>query len=201
VLAAAVVIWAGLVGVGFSRIAGFETTPGQQGPAPATWPTASVLPRYDGHRTLVMFVHPKCVCTRASLTELNAIMVGRPAATDALVVFVRPAGVAADWERTDTWASVARIPQTTRLVDAGGEEARRFGAATSGQALLYDAAGTRRFAGGITDSRGHAGDNVGRRSIVALLGGTTPLDAGHAVYGCPLHDAPRGAVPTESSTP
>ena len=55
------------------------------------------------------------------------------------------------------------------LRDDDGAEARRFGAETSGQTLLYDEHGALLFSGGITGARGHAGDNAGRASLVALL--------------------------------
>ena len=51
------------------------------------------------------------------------------------------------------------------LRDDDGAEARRFGAETSGQTLLYDARGALAFSGGITGARGHAGDNAGRASL------------------------------------
>ena len=49
--------------------------------------------------------------------------------------------------------------------------ARRGGSAwrRPGQTLLYDAGGTLIFSGGITGSRGHAGDNAGEAALVALL--------------------------------
>ncbi len=61
--------------------------------------------------------------------------------------------------------------------DADGREARHFGAATSGQTLLYDERGTLVFSGGITGARAHAGDNVGRQSLVALLNREPPAHA------------------------
>jgi hypothetical protein len=50
------------------------------------------------------------------------------------------------------------------------------------------------FAGGITESRGHSGDNAGRSAITAMvLGETLPKAAGHTpVYGCPLFDGASG---------
>ena len=73
--------------------------------------------------------------------------------------------------------------------DDGGAEARAFGVETSGQTLLYDAAGKLRFNGGITGSRGHAGDNAGRKALVALIGETAPDRNGASVFGCPLFAA------------
>jgi hypothetical protein len=71
-------------------------------------------------------------------------------------------------------------------MDIGGRVARRFGAATSGQGLLYDRAGRLRFQGGLTSARGHAGDNAGSAAIVALAQGRVPDTVETPVYGCPL---------------
>ena len=51
---------------------------------------------------------------------------------------------------------------------------------------IYDAEGVLQFAGGITGSRSHAGDNAGRRSLVALMSDGAPERAATSVYGCPL---------------
>jgi hypothetical protein len=70
--------------------------------------------------------------------------------------------------------------------------------ATSGQVLLYDASGRLRFRGGIRPSRGHEGDNTGRRALEALLlgdGAAPPLST--AVFGCPLFH-PRDATAASS---
>ena len=63
---------------------------------------------------------------------------------------------------------------------------QRFGAETSGYVLLYDTHGKLLFKGGITGSRGHAGDNAGESAIVALLEGEKPVLTRTKVYGCSL---------------
>jgi len=75
------------------------------------------------------------------------------------------------------------IPTT---LDLTGAEARRFHVATSGQVLLYDAAGALQFSGGITVGRGHAGDSDGSDSINAVLRGDTPAVRRTPVYGCSI---------------
>jgi hypothetical protein len=73
-------------------------------------------------------------------------------------------------------------------IDEGGAEARRFGAATSGQALLYDAAGRLVFSGGITPARGHSGDSAGRDAIIRWVERGTAPQKSAFVFGCSLHD-------------
>jgi hypothetical protein len=191
--AAGVLTWACLVGVGVKHLSSYATTPGEQEAAPPTWPVETSLAPTSGRSTLVMFVHPKCPCSRASLSELNLIMNADDDHASAFVVFLRPSGVAADWERTDTWESAGIIPRATRIVDRDGAEARRFGALTSGHVVLYDPDGHLQYAGGITESRGHAGNNVGRETVLELLANGAAAHHGHSVFGCPLGETASAA--------
>jgi hypothetical protein len=74
----------------------------------------------------------------------------------------------------------------TVVRDDDGRHAKQFGAATSGQTLLYDQDGALVFSGGITGARAHAGDNLGRQSLVALLNRQPAARTGTSVFGCPL---------------
>jgi hypothetical protein len=134
-----------------------------------------------------MFAHPRCTCTRASLSELTQLMERGRDRMQAAVVFMVPRGASEDWTKTDLWASAARIPGVTVLRDAG-EEAARFGAATSGSVVLYGADGSLLFHGGITPSRGHEGDSFGRERILAFLTTGKADRADAPVFGCALQD-------------
>jgi hypothetical protein len=185
-------VWVGLALVGFKMIMDYKSRPGSEGTAPAAWPVASRFAPSTGKSTLVMFVHPRCACTRASLYELNAIMDRAGGKAAGYVVFILPSGVGREWIHTDTWASAARIAGMTAVADPDGREAARFGAETSGQVVLYDAGGRLQFAGGITDSRGHIGDNMGQRTLGERIASpvTSPAvsPSRHAVFGCPMGD-------------
>ena len=77
-------------------------------------------------------------------------------------------------------------------MDVDGTEAGRFGAATSGQVLLYDAGGRLRFSGGLTSTRGHPGESPGHRRIAAVVGGGDTEEATTRVFGCALAGSPEG---------
>jgi len=188
-IVAAVVIWGILVAGGIQLVARYSTAAGAQDAAPVRWPVASILRPELGQSTLVMFVHPGCPCSRASLNELNVIMNEERGQSSAFVVFLHPDGVGADWAKTSTWQTAANIPRTTRVVDHGGIEAKRFGALTSGHLVVYDATGQLQFAGGITASRGHEGDNVGRQTVLAALHTGRAGAHGHEVFGCAFDSA------------
>jgi len=133
-----------------------------------------------------MLAHPRCTCTRASLAELAELLARAKERPRTYVVFVKPGGTGVDWEHTDLWRTAAALPGVTVLRDDAGVEARRFGAATSGQVLLYAPDGRLLFSGGATGARAHPGDNLGRASIVALLNHDAALERTTPVFGCPL---------------
>jgi hypothetical protein len=185
-LSIATAVWLIAAGLGLSTLWKYDNAPGEAATAPATWPSASVLAHAPGQPTLILLAHPQCTCTPASLAELAEVLARARTHPRAYVVFLKPEGVADEWLHSSLWNAAAAIPGVTLVRDDDGREARRFGGATSGQALLYDGGGALRFSGGITGSRSHAGDNDGRRSLVALLSDGQPERASTSVFGCPL---------------
>jgi hypothetical protein len=175
--------------LGFSSAAGVDPSP------PVRWPAESRLTRTAGQATLVMLLHPGCAGSRASLEELDRLMVETRGLASVHVLFFTPAGAPPDWGGTDLWRKAAAIPGVQVGRDDGGAEAARFGAATSGQVLLYATGGELRFSGGITPARGHEGDNEGRRAIAALLTATGAARRSRSpVFGCSLRDPERTEV-------
>jgi hypothetical protein len=183
----ATLIWAFAVGAGLERVWRYESTPGAMADGPQIWPGSMLVKPRPGEPTLIMFVHPRCPCSRASLAELREIMARAQGHLNASVLFLRPQGAADMWESTPTWAEAQNISGVITGVDRDGAEAARFGAATSGHTVLYSPAGQLLFAGGITAARGHVGDNSGRQSVLALLKNKN-ADRAHAIYGCRLRD-------------
>lgn len=180
--------WLGLVGAGGYLAFHYETTAGDRAVSGPHWPDDTQLARAADGTTVVMFVHPECGCTAASLAELAEVVdAERPARL--LIVFV--GGDAAALPTSASWRAAGRIPGAIRVRDPGGPtgEAHAFGAQTSGHVAVYDRRGALVFAGGITGSRGHVGDNVGRRAVLDALRGAPPATAVHAVFGCSLEDA------------
>jgi hypothetical protein len=184
-LAAAAVWFLGIL-FGVETLRRYESTPGHAGSAPAHWPGESRIDPPSTSPALVMLVHPQCSCTAASLDELEAIMAQAHGALSAWVLFARPMNMPQGWERSATWAQAQRIPGVTVRLDPDGKEATLFGALTSGEVVLYDRHGTLIFSGGITGARGHVGDNVGRRLVLAILVHGQAAAASHEVYGCAL---------------
>jgi hypothetical protein len=181
-------LWLALVLGGMLALGRYKSTAGEVAHAPAAWPKGTTLPRAAGRPTLLMFAHPFCPCTRASMAELARLMTKANGALDAHVVFVRPDGASGTWEDTELWDSARAIPGVTAHLDANAQEAERFASLTSGQVLLYSVNGELQFEGGITPARGHEGDNAGVERVLALAGGADAGLTDTPVFGCPLHD-------------
>lgn len=193
------VVWVCAVGAGFGLMFNFSTKPGPVAASSAQWPKDSKIVRTPGRATLVMFAHPHCPCTRASIGELAVLHTRAPDLVTSYVLFVAPTGASTDWEKTDLWQSASAIPGVTALKDKDGVEAKRFNAIASGQTMLYFADGQLRFSGGITAARGQSGDNAGRDAIVSLLRTGTAERTSTSVFGCVLHDPDPATLQTDTT--
>jgi hypothetical protein len=164
----------------------YENAPGIAANAPSRWPAGTSLRLASDRPTLVFLAHPQCTCTRASLGELAEAIAHAEIQPKTYVVFLKPSAFADGWEKSGLWEAATALPNTTVLTDVDGREALRFGAATSGQTMVYGLTGELLFSGGITGSRGHPGDNAGRASVVALLNHLKPENTDTNVFGCSL---------------
>lgn len=188
-------LWAGLVVVGIGRLEDYAQQPGAPAQPPVSWPATSSIARKAGKAQLIMLVHPRCPCTRASVEELSQLMAHGQGRVQAHVLFIVPEGTEEGWAVTDLWRSAGSIPGVEVLLDKAGREASRFRVATSGETLLYGPDGGLLFGGGITESRGHSGDNAGREAILSLLLLKKPETNETPVFGCPLFDRRSVAPP------
>jgi len=180
-------LWVAAIALGMFAVLNHSYTPGDDsGVAPQNWPVRSGISVVSGKPTLVMFVHPKCPCTRASVNELAILMTRCQDRVNAHVMVVNPTGVPADWPNTSLVQSARRVPGVAVGMDDKGREARLFGANTSGLVVLYDGSGRLLFSGGITGARGHEGDNDGLSYVVGVLHGEAPAQAKAPAFGCSL---------------
>jgi len=183
---AVAVVWLGAAAAGLSMLWQYDNAAGESANAPKNWPATTHLVRAADRDTLIMLAHPHCTCTSASLAELAEVLARADVRPKTIVVFMKPATFDEGWEQTDLWRTAKKLPNVSVIRDDEGREAQAFGAATSGQTMLYDQRGTLQFSGGITGARAHQGDNVGRQSLVALLNGAPRVRAETNVFGCPL---------------
>jgi hypothetical protein len=192
-MALAVVVWAVMVCLGLKVVLDYQVKPGLAARAPATWPAASTIRRMQGRPTLLLFAHPHCPCTRATVSELARLEARSHDVFQTFIVFAIPEGCDSAWADTELLRSASTMPGASVVVDRTDAESRRFGAFTSGQTLVYDAGGHLVFAGGITPGRGHAGDNAGSDAVLAIAHSMTPDRSDTPVFGCAL-DTPRAGT-------
>jgi len=164
-------------------------TAGEVAVAPHEWPASSRLARVAGRPTTVLFVHPSCPFTPASLEGLGEVAKQMRGQLDIHVVFTLPDGPDESWRTGPIWQAAAAIPGAQLHADEGAEETRRFRARTSGLVALYDARGRLVFNGGITGARGHVGDSGGRQRMVEQLLDPGAPAATWPVFGCALGTA------------
>jgi hypothetical protein len=179
-------LWSLAIAAGFYALVRYQFAPGVSANAPLQWPSQSQVSLHAQRSTLLMLLHPRCPCSRASVAELSQLMSHESTKLKAYVMFVRPKNAGENWEKTDLWSSAAAIPGVTVIPDIDGKEAERFKSQTSGQTLVYDADGRLLFTGGITAARGHIGDNQGLEKVKAILTKKPEQPASTVVFGCSL---------------
>lgn len=145
----------------------YESAPGQGARPPARYPEGRALPR------LLLFLHPECPCSRATLEELAQI---RPQVQLEVVLSRQPSA--------ELLSRLSRFTGAELTPDPEGRQREIYQVWTSGQLIGYDAQGKLGFCGGITASRGQAGPSLGRANLLAWLNGQ-PVQEG-SVFGCPL---------------
>jgi hypothetical protein len=179
-------IWLLAVLGGVVVLGRYSLAAGPAAVAQKRWPTDLNLPRIAGRDTLVMVVHPECPCSRASMRELAEIQANCGDHLSIQILFAQPRGLARDVQSTDLWQSASQIPGARSIVDNDGTLAHGFGAKTSGQVFLFDRTGILQFSGGITDARGHEGDNAGQLAIEDIAHERKPQVVRTPVFGCSL---------------
>lgn len=180
------VVWALLLAAGAGALSRYEF----KGSVPAgladQWPDNPVV-RLDTERpTLLMFLHPRCPCSAASIAQLDRVLTRYPGRFRVCVLIARPAGVPEHWEEGANLEAARRLPDSTLLLDQDGAIAQRYGAVYSGTVQAFGREGNRLFTGGITASRGHEGESLGSLSLLDIGAGETPSVAEMPVFGCPL---------------
>ena len=195
ILPVIVSIWVVLVGSAFAGLLAYHNMPGERRDHTEVWPANNSI-QIDAQRAnLVVFIHPQCPCSVATLNELARIQSACGVRLKIQVVFYCPSDK--HWEDTSKVRQALTIPNVHIANDIDGKLAKRFGALTSGHSFLYSTDGRRVFSGGITPARGHEGENLGRNSIVNyVLEGKTTCDKTN-VFGCPILDSPSEVVINE----
>jgi hypothetical protein len=186
---ALITVWAIAVAFGLHALMTYKGKAGAAGQTPDIWPSNELMAAPSKKPLLVMFAHPRCPCTKASLGELELLVARAPDKFEAAVLFYEPEKGSGAWSNTASIDIARNIPGVRVLLDKEGQVAKRFAAETSGQTALYSAKGKLLFSGGITGSRGHLGENQGFDAILQLVSHPSPLPQKTTkVFGCGLFE-------------
>lgn len=176
---------------GWYQMLHFSTTPGEQESGPATWPHAEPRPGAGQAPLLLVFIHPGCSCTHATLQELDRLLAENHGPIDVVLEVYRSKAMV-----NSGYSSVLDVTpwfdrRAILAADVDGRMARLFRARTSGEVLLYSEGGVLLFQGGMTAERAQLGRSVGAvRLHQALLSGLPARDQS-PVFGCPIFHLPR----------
>jgi len=178
--------WVGGLVAGAAIIMDYQFTPGARPLEVRVWPvkashTLSIL-----LPTLILFAHPECPCSDASLDELASLVASHPGRIQSIVYFYKPSTFPNNWEKTKLWFKAARIPGATVVLDVDGVQAQIFHAVTSGATYLFSPNGMTVFQGGITKGRGQRGLNPGLVAIESYLSDGKEERREARTYGCSL---------------
>lgn len=180
-----IAVWAVSIGIGFVRLTDYASRPGKPANVSPKLPAGIFTGSGKNLPKLVLFIHPRCPCSRSTLNELARMVANRQAHAEIKIFFYKPADQSAEWVETDLWENAKRIPGVEIAV-MSEEEIEKFGVVTSGQAILYDAESEIVFSGGITPGRGHEGMSSGRSEIENYLENGKISIRETPVFGCLL---------------
>ncbi len=185
-LLAAYSLWIGLVLIGHLVLFEYEMTASPLADTRRIFPEKSTIQLAHGRQNIVMFLHPMCPCSLSSVDEFRELM--RSGQKDLLgtVVAYMPRDQEAEWSLQPVFSSLKRIRNVSVVYDIDGVQTKLFGATTSGHVLIYDGRGILQFTGGITDSRGHTGDNANYELAKKTIVARNPKFTTAPVYGCAL---------------
>lgn len=185
----ALLTWGLLIGVGLRIQEKYSTTPGAIETSLRSWPKTSHIPFVKNSLpTLLVFLHPKCPCSSATLRELGILMARTNGKANVYAVFAKPKSWTVEEVKGRLWKNANKIRGVKVFIDESSVEAKGFGALTSGHAALFNSNGDLVFTGGITAGRGHEGDNPGLSSIANFIHSGSTLLPQSKVFGCALYN-------------
>jgi hypothetical protein len=179
---AACALWTAALVSGFALVHVDMAAPGKSLPAPAAWPIDASLTLDAATPTILIFAHPKCPCTRATVRQLASLSPDLRAS----VTLVLSGPALRTYENQPLATLAHELLGASIALDPSGVDARRFGAQTSGHVVAYSPSGQLLFSGGITPGRGHEGPTDALAALAFALREGGACDDPSIVYGCPI---------------
>ena len=184
-------LWAVGILMGLHELNAYSTTPSFTPAAMPPWPHHTQIPLASNRPTLVLTLHPRCACSRATIHEFARLVSRLPTSPQLIILLYRPMGIAPSWAETSLVEQARRIPGVRLVPDPDGQEAARRGMPVSGHATLYSRTGQVLFSGGLTYARGHEGENEGSAAVFAIMAQRYPAVTQTPVFGCSTRQSPQ----------
>lgn len=179
-------IWLAAVTVGFYTLLSYSFTTKPLTLSDKVWPMKSKLIHGD-KPALVMFLHPYCPCSKASLNQLMQLLTKQNLENIKInFVFYKPSQDYSEWQKGTLWSIAETIPGANLIIDKDGKEFKNFHPGSSGDVFFYDTKGHLVFRGGITPERGHMGPNFGESQLKRAINGKYDNLSIFPVLGCSL---------------
>lgn len=181
-----VLLWALMVSLCFIGLMQYKAEPGTQSQPPKVAPTANE-PHSSLNNQLLVFLHPQCACSFATLNELKRLMHSIND-TPTLTIYFADIMPIAELKTHGLWELATSISSAHVTIDTDNQRIDTFDQHVSGNILFYNRDGQLAFNGGITSSRGHEGDSQGKLKLMAILNQESPAYASSETYGCRLKE-------------
>ena len=182
--------WVIAVAVSVFAVERYASQPGVASPITLAWPKNTQLSLAADKPTALLFAHPKCPCTEATIREFQRIEARHPSAFHTTVVFAVTAAQEEAWRDTRLVREARNIQSARIVFDRDGVESGRFECSVSGQILLFAPDGQMLYSGGITAARGHEGINGGQEAFEYQLAHPDSPAISFPVFGCGLVRTP-----------
>jgi hypothetical protein len=179
-----ITLWIAISAGGLALLDCRAATRGTQANAPRTIAADNLPAGSHAPYQLILFLHPQCPCSRATVNELTQIAARLGDQAKITIYFWIPPTAKDSWQQSSLWVAASHVPGAQLVADDNGIITQHFNAHTSGQTMLYSPDGRLLFSGGITPSRGHEGDNDGESATLdaVLIGHANRADT--PVFGC-----------------
>lgn len=171
---------------GMAQLLSYSHQPGEVGSSiPETFP-ADLQIGTEEQAKVVLFYHPKCPCTQATVRCLERLAASFASQPRIIAYAYVPSKEAESWVESATTGKLRTLGNVTVIADRDAEVCRRFDVSTSGHVLVYNKNGELKFSGGITPSRGHEGDCASGTAFLATVNGNSDAKESCPVYGCAI---------------
>lgn len=143
-----------------------------------------------GQSRLLLFYHPQCPCTVATVEGFVQLLGSLDPAVGVTAYAYLPSQFSEDWIESTSTRMLREVPGLEIQRDPNGELAKQHGVMTSGHVVFVNADGQVEFQGGITSARSHFGPALPRQALRQVLSGEEPTASQWPTFGCPLISLP-----------